>query len=157
MSKTMRDRLDRVSKRIDTLNDEANQKFRDANPLYEQRKKLYAQILLEEKLLAGSWAITHTKHHLGLEAVGDWNEFPKLRELLKPDYHENYPLWDDMTSLHFDDGMVTLRLPHEIALRFIRDHGIVIDLSNLTKRRDDLVVQLETANALLRDMGKLTT
>lgn len=152
-----REQLNTLSKAIDDLNKVGNKAFHDAYDLQGDRVKVYVQIIKDEKLLAGVWTIKSTEHVLELEAVEDWESFPGVRELLKPDYHESYDFWGYATYLRFNDGVVTLSLQHEDALQFIRDHGIVVDLCNLTKERDDLVIRLDAANALLADMKELTT
>lgn len=157
MIETIRNRFVTVSKRLEILETEADKKSNDACILASLRNKLCAQILKDEKLLTGTWVIRSTEHILELEAVGGWESFPGVRELLKPDYHERYAFWGYATYLCFNDGTVSLLLQHEDALQFIRDHGIIVDLSDLTKERDNLVTKLATANAMLSDMEELTT
>lgn len=151
-----RQQLEILSEEIDVLKDAVAIVGRNIGPLYEKLTKLYVKIILDEKLLAQTWKITSTKHILDLEAVEDWQSFPKLRKLLKPDYHERYSFFEGFaTYLSFDDGTVSLQLEHAVALQFIRDHGIIVDLSNLTAERDVLITKLATANALLDDVGEL--
>ena len=158
MIETTRDRLATVSKRIEILEAEANKKFQDAGILRSLHTKLCAEIIAEERLLAGKWVHMPNEYVIRLEAAGDLDDFPKVQELLSPMHnHEEYSLWQNRIALRFDDGVVSLWLPHETAMQFIRDNGIVIDLDNLVKNRDDLAAKLTTANELLSNMKSLQT
>lgn len=154
MLETTRDRLATVSKRIEILEADANKKFQDAALLRSLCTKLHVEILTEEKLLAGKWKYVVYKYGILLAARDELAGLAKMRELLSPDYHESYPLWEDATCLCIDDGEWTLRLPFETAAQFIREHGIIVDMDDALSHRDKLAKRLEVTNTLLADMGE---
>jgi len=85
----------------------------------------------------------------GLICLGNWEDFPELRDLLRPDYHstdylvfhkmknrrgEEYQ--DGVVDLHWSDGDMSLNFDSdEIARKFIRDFGIEVDISSLEEER----------------------
>ncbi len=153
MLETTRDRLAIVSKRIEILEVDASKKFQDAALLRSLRTKLNAEILTEEKLLAGKWKYIVYKHDILLEATDELAGLAKLRELLSPDYHESFPLWRDATCLCIDDGEWTLHLPFETAAEFIREHGIIVGMTAALAHRDEMLKRLDVTNTLLTEMG----
>ncbi len=153
MLEATRDRLAIVSKRIEILEADANKKFQDASLLRSLRTKLYAEILTEEKLLAGKWKYIVYKRAILLEAKDELAGLVKMRELLSPEYHESYPLWEDATCLFMDDGAWTLSLPFETASQFIREHGIIVDTTAAIAHRDEMSKRLDATNTLLAEMG----
>lgn len=155
MSLNNRERLDTLSEIIVAHNKAGNQEFEHAFRLEQERAKTFAAIIQEEGLLAGPWSFCGDKSSwVTLEADEMWEQFPGLRELLEPSYHESYSLWEDDFSqtLRFDDGTLTLRLSHEVAVQFVTDHGIAVGLDRLIDRRDDLAEKLNVANKLLAEM-----
>lgn len=126
MTETTHNRLAAVLQKLEILDAEAREKSRQACTLYSLRDKLQAQILMEEKLLAGSWAIKSIEHELELGAVGDWPGLQKARKFLHPGCPVNYFLWSTETFLRLDGDVMTLSIRHPDAVQFIKDHGIIV-------------------------------
>lgn len=155
---TNRERLDTLSEVIAAHHEAGNKELQDAWRLEKERMKTFAAIIQEEGLLTGSWSFCDDKSQwINLEADEMWEEFPGLRALLKPDYHEVYSLWEEpCQTLHFDDGTLTLQIPQEKVSQFVKDHNIIIELERLVDRRNDLVDQLNVTTNLLTEMRALT-
>lgn len=150
---TNRERLTELSKAIDALSDAANKAWRDTAPFQREQVKVLAKIIIDEKLLAAEWeVISSDSHSISLLAAGGWDNFPELRELLKPDYHEHYNFWDGSATLRFDDGVVTLMLELATATEFVQQHGITLSLEHLTRERGRLAKRLATADELLKGL-----
>lgn len=155
MIETTRDRLEIVSNRVAILEEGANKKFQDAGVLRSLCTKLHAEILTEEKLLAGKWIYIPDKYTVRLEAVDELDGFPKVRELLGPLHnHENYSLWEGTACLRIDDEVLTLCLPTKTAIQFIREHGIMVDMTAAFEHRDKLTERTIAINTLLAEMGE---
>ena len=160
MSDCDRERLDILRDIRDAYKEAGNQAFEDASVLCQEEARILAKIIQDEKLLAGNWTLHDNEGEgwcwINLEADGMWDVFPALRDLLEPRFHECYCLWEDISqTLRFDDGALTLRLPHEVAIQFIKDHGIVVGLNRLIDYRGILVEKLDVVNRLLAEMRAL--
>lgn len=154
MSEATRDRIDTVTKRIEILEAEGNDAFDKAYTLSSLLGKYRADVILEERLLAGVWQYVYDKLCFRLRAAGGSDSYPKLVELLQPDQsHENYNFWED-GSLRFDEGMITLWLPLETADQFVKDHGIVVDVTEITTSRNRVAKQLEEMNNLIENLTR---
>ena len=155
-----RERLDILRDIRNAYNEEGNKAFENASVLCQEEARIFARIIQDEKLLAGHWTLNDSErtasNWINLEADDMWDKFPDLVDLLEPSYHECYCFWEDCSqTLRFDDGSLTLRLPHDVAVQFIKDHGIVVGLDRLIDRRDTLAEKLNVANRLLAEMRAL--
>lgn len=154
MSKATRDRINIVTERIDTLEAEANDAFDKAYTLSSLLGKYRADVILEERLLAGVWQYVYDKHCFRLRAWAGVGGLTGLVELLQPNQnHEIYNFWED-GNLRFDDEMMTLWLPLKTADQFVRDHGIVVDVTEITTSRNKVAKQLEEMDALLVNLTR---
>ena len=93
-----------------------------------------------------------------LECIGDWEDFPELRDLYRPDYHDHTPLvcrsevdwYCPLVELNWSDGDMTLTFEDdEIALRFVKDYGIRIDLSLLEAEREKMRKMLDAFDTVV--------
>lgn len=154
MSTNTRDRIDTVAKRIEILEAEGNTALSNAYKLSSLHGKYQADVILEERLLAGVWQYVYDKHCFRLRADGGLDSYPKLGELLRlKQSHEKFDFWE-AGSLRFDDGLMTLWLPLDTAAQFVKDHGIVVDVTEITTSRDRVVKQLEEMDALLVNLAR---
>lgn len=154
MSETTRDRIDTVAKRIEILEAEGNTALSNAYKLASLHSKYQADVILEEKLLAGVWQYVYDEYCFRLRADGGLDSYPELVGLLRPDQsHKIYGFWED-GSLRFDDGSMTLWLPLKTADQFVKDHGITVDVTEVTINRDRVAKQLEEMDALLVNLAR---
>jgi len=129
-----------------------------ATRLEESKAKLLAEIIKAEGLLChADWQFSCNDGRLPfLTATKDWHDFPGLCELLSPDYHEQYGLWDEPGGedpkyghivLRFDDGEITLQFKDfETLGQFVEEYQITVTV-------DDLIAE---CNRLAQAVDRLT-
>jgi hypothetical protein len=140
-----RERLSILDEGIAAYERDANSLLNDAFKLHAPRQEELAAIIQEEQLLAGDWHVERGRVAI-LQLRADVPVLPQLYELLKPDAHMSYHLWDDHTNLSFDDGEVRLSLPTASAAQFIRDNGLKVRRGELDRDREKLIEQLRRLN-----------
>jgi hypothetical protein len=144
---TNRKRLEVLDELIHDYNEAGNKALDDAWKLENEREATLAKIITEDQLLAGLWLLIPSKTTIRLRGSTNIDR-DKLEDLLKPDFHQSFSLWDSI-QLHFDDGLISLLIPYGKVRSFIQMEGIRIDEANLKERRDDLSAKLVTMNSLL--------
>jgi len=147
----LRDLLKIATDEHEALRSQIDELHQQMEPLRSQTVDLKNEIIKEEKLLTNKpWRLYLCQgvgSTFGLICLGNWEDFPELRDLLKPDYHSSDYLvfqknqhggeyLDGVVDLHWSDGDMSLKFDSdEIARQFIQDFGIEVDISSLEEER----------------------
>jgi hypothetical protein len=136
---TIRERIALLSAQVSDLEDRSANLQVDAWSLRQERDELIAQLILEEKMLAGTtWDL----------ALGDitnlsYNETVKgeldgIKKLIRTDWHSSFEL-EEGVDLHFDDSEVSLifKDPKQV-LSFIKKNGLIIGGTKVADRLNHL-------------------
>ena len=114
MTMPNRERAEILQKEVDTLYQESWDLQAKAGKLSDARFTAMGEIIKEEKLLAKCpWVFnTFITGFLRLDAMGTWDDFPEVVELLEPDHLDNFCLGSRETgpNLCFSDGAMWLDL-----------------------------------------------
>lgn len=154
MTMPNRERVEILQKEADTLYKESWDLQAKAAKLLDARSTTWGEIIKEEKLLAKCpWVFnTFITGFLRLDAMGTWDDFPEVVELLEPDHHDNICLGsrEDGPRLCFSDGDMWLDLERDTAKEMIQALGITIDITALQIKVDRLEEnRLETLDLLI--------
>ena len=171
----LRDLLKIATDEHEDLRRRSNEIHRQMDPLDTQMSDLKIAIIQEEKLLAKTpWRLyLHSagRHGgastFGLSVVGSWDDYPELRDLLKPDYHTtDYLAFEKhknrrgeesrhyVVDLHWSDGDMSLDFDSdEIGQKFIQDFGITVDISSLEEEKVNAQKALDSVTATLAQVN----
>lgn len=142
MTMPNRERADILKQEADTLYQESWDLQAKAGKLLSARSTTWGEIIKEEKLLAKCpWVFnTFITGFLRLDAMGTWDDFPEVVELLEPDHHDNFRLGSREAGprLCFSDGAMWLDLERDTAEEMIQALGISIDITALQTKVDRL-------------------
>ena len=136
---SIREKIASLSTEIAALEDHAANLQVDAWTLRQERDELTAQLILEEKMLAGTtWEL----------ALGDITnlsysettpgEMDKLKEVIRKDWHSTFEL-EEGVELRFDDSDVSLTFkdPKQV-ISFIRKNELIIGGAKVSDRLNNL-------------------
>lgn len=136
---SIRERIELLSEQVKDLEDRSANLQVDAWTLRQERDELIAQLILDEKMLAGTtWDL----------ALGDITnlsyketnpgELEGIKSLIRVDWHSTFEL-EEGVELHFDDGEISLifKDPKQV-LSFIRKNELIIGGAKVADRLNNL-------------------
>lgn len=132
---TIKERIELLSEQVKDLEERSANLQVDAWSLRQERDELIAQLILEEKMLAGTtWdlALGDITNLSYSETVP--GELDKMKALIRTDWHSSFEL-EEGVELHFDDSEVTLTFkdPKQV-LSFIKKNGLAIGGNKVADR-----------------------
>ena len=122
----MRNQLKHLTGLSETVRKQMNLLSQQDCDLQLQIERVRVAIIRDEKLLTKKpWQYCPCDYRgvtFSLNCMGNWHDFPELLELLKPDYHDGYPMawwtWEERLAKMNDDARVRMiasrekRSPH---------------------------------------------
>jgi hypothetical protein len=141
---SVREKIASLTTEISALEDRAANLQVDAWALRQERDELIAQLILDEKMLAGTtWEL----------ALGDITnlsysetvpgELDTIKSLIRTDWHSSFEL-EEGIELHFDDSEVSLifKDPKQV-LSFLRKNKLIIGGNKVADRLNHLKREVE--------------
>ena len=133
-----------VREKIEKLDDQINRICNRRTKLEKQESELNCEKILTEKLLSkGKWTLQTWGIDGCFQLAGRGDDYPEIVEALDPQkngYHFRTRLTDKV-SLAFCDGDLSIDFDDysfEVAVNFIQDHNITVDIKSVTKLLNEI-------------------